>query len=508
VAIIKEYKVAHLDALFFKCNFWLLIILACISTLAIISNSKLETLTLTLAILITPCVFIAFDCFRSNVFSILTTFWLMIYIYIPLTFCSILGDGYTFGPGLNIGIPFSQTQYQEAYIGNLFYLFVCLLATFLGLSAINPKPVSFMTHQRLMSIGYVPIIILAVVSFYVQFNDILTYLIAKAESTGRGEGLIKFIFFDHAFLILAGCVLLSLYEKSKRDKIKQSKISFLVVAAFFGTMVMAGSKAGWMAILILFFLIPYSFLRTGKDRSILFLSVPTVVFVIIMSPVVYFLAVFYRLSLTSSLEFDLLSTISYIDLNSIGLLVNEIFTRLSLGGFDRFMLISTTFLPLDTHSYATQEFLPYLLKNAANLLLPGTPFIEAYAPSSQLFPEVVNLSPLNGQFTEAYLLSSINTQPYTIFGIFTILFGQFSPVVIFLYHAVLSLIFSLTKNFILRLTIIYFFNSAISSFGIEVAIGYAYHIIISLFFMYFLLLILRNIRVALLQFFDMIKQSN
>jgi len=118
------------------------------------------------------------------------------------------------------------------------------------------------------------------------------------------------------------------------------------------------------------------------------------------------------------------------------------------------------------------------------------------------------LSPLNGQFTEAYMLSSINTQPYTIFGIFTILFGQLSPVVIFLYHALLSLIFSLTKNFILRLTIIYFFITAMSSFGIEIAIGYAYHIIISLFFMFFLLLILRNIRVALLQFFDIIRQSN
>lgn len=507
MALIKEYKVAHLDALFFRVQGCSILFLAVISVFAIIINSKLETLLPTLAIFLTPLVFLSLSRFRKNPFSILTGVWLLLYIYIPLTYCSVYGDNYIFGPGLNIELPFSQQHYAGRYTLNLYFLFFCLLSALLGLSMFGARPVALKTHQKLKSFGYIPIIILTVICFYSLFHDILTYLVAKANSTSREEGLLKVLLFDHAFLILAGSLLISLSGRNERQTRQQITISTTIAAIFFAISLFVGSKAGWIQIGFLFFLIPYSFLRTTNDRSILFLSVPAITLVIIMSPVLYFFAVFYRISLTSSINFDVLNTLLFLDFNSLDFLFREIFDRLAIGGFDRFMLVSTSFLELNSQSYVFQEFMPYIYKNGANLLLPGTPYPEAYAPSSQMFPNVLNMQPLEGGVSEAYLLTSINSQPYTIFGIFTILFGPFSPLVIFLYHALLTLIFVISKHFIIRLTLIYFYNNAIASFGVEVAIFYAVQLLISLFFMGFLLFIFRSMRVASAQFFDVVRQT-
>lgn len=496
MALIKEYKVAYLDALFFRVQGYLLLFLSFISVFAIISNSKLETLLPTLAIFLTPLVFLSLSRFRKNPFSIMTGVWLLIYIYVPLTYCSVYGDNYIFGPGLNIELPFSQQHYAGRYTSNLYFLFFCLLSAFLGLSIFGTGPVAFKTHQKLKSFGYIPIIILAVVCFYILYDDILTSLIAKANSTGRGEGLIKFIFFDHAFLILAGSLLLSLSGRNERQTRQQITISAIIAAIFFALSLLAGSKAGWIQIGFLYFLMPYSFLRTTNDRSILFLSIPTIIFCIILAPILYFAVFFYRISLTSDVSFDLFYVVSNVDFSTLGYLTEEIFNRLAIGGFDRFMLVSTSFLELNSQFYAFQEFMPYLYKNGANLLLPGTPYPEAYAPSSQMLPNVINMQPLDGGLSEAYLMTSINSQPYTIFGIFTILFGLFSPLVIFLYHALLTLIFALSKNFIIRLTLIYFYQTAIASFGFEVAIAYGVHVLISFGFMYMFLNMISMIRLG------------
>ena len=263
---------------------------------------------------------------------------------------------------------------------------------------------------------------------------------------------------------------------------------------------LAGSKAGWLQIGVLYFLLPYSYLRRSKEKDILFLSIPAIVFVAFMSPLLFFGAFFYRITMTTSIDMDLFRILGAIDWTILGYLINEIFTRLAIGGFDRFMLICTTFLSSDVGPYAINEYVPYILKNGANMLLPGTPYSESYAPSSQLFPEVINLAPLDGDLSAAYLLSSINSQPYTIFGVLTILFGWLSPVLIFFYHILLSLLYKQLKNFYARITLIYFYFTAMQSFGIEIALGYAYHIIISLVFMHFFLLVLSKIHIRTTEF--------
>jgi len=120
--------------------------------------------------------------------------------------------------------------------------------------------------------------------------------------------------------------------------------------------------------------------------------------------------------------------------------------------------------------------------------MPGSPYPEAYAPSSQLFIDVIQMSPLEGDVSAAYLLRSINSQAYTIFGVITIISGWMAPKFIFIYNFIFCALYSLIKHLIFRMSLIYFYFTSLSSFGFEVAAGYTYHIIISVFFMYYVLI--------------------
>jgi hypothetical protein len=119
-----------------------------------------------------------------------------------------------------------------------------------------------------------------------------------------------------------------------------------------------------------------------------------------------------------------------------------------------------------------------------NLLLPGTPFPEAYAPSSQLFPDVIASGDLNGNLTLFEFIHNSNTQPYTLFGIFILLFGVISPLVLFLIMVIFLFCFNRLENHFLRMAIIYFFAAALSSFGIDSVIGNSAHLLVSMVLMY------------------------
>ena len=202
--------------------------------------------------------------------------------------------------------------------------------------------------------------------------------------------------------------------------------------------------------------------------------------------------------MTTGIEFNvstILSLVGILDLSSLGYLSDEIFYRLSWGGIDRFMLIATTFVSGEISSYGIQEYLPYMLKNFANLILPGTVYLEAYAPTSQLFSQVISKTPMDGDVSAAYLLGSINSQAYTIFGVMTVLGGWLAPLYIFVYNLMFCVFYYFFKHLFIRMTLIYFYFTSLSSFGFEIAAGYAVHVLICFFFMYFLLASLSKFRI-------------
>ena len=164
---------------------------------------------------------------------------------------------------------------------------------------------------------------------------------------------------------------------------------------------------------------------------------------------------------------------------------------------DRYILL------FDAHLYSGHsgayalQFAEYLGKNLLNLVLPGTPFPEAYAPSSNLMPAVLSSGPLMGESSKAQLLLSLNTQPYTVFGVAIVLCGALAPFAVFAVGGILSLAYRLTRNVPVRLSLIYLFNAAVHSYGIEVVIANAIHLGVSMFIFVWMMRSWRRIRIWL-----------
>ena len=492
---IKLYKIETLDNYFFSISRFFIILMAAVSVTFIILNWEWSIAIPTLAIFLTPCMFISLKSFRNNVFSVLLILVLFLYIYIPLTYASVMGEDYIFGWGLlNKYMPYSQEEYMNSYLTNLYFLFTSILSAFIALSLFNTKFNLLRSEIKLSNFGYTPIILLGLLVSFFLLQDILISLNAKANNEAGSEGLIKFLFFDHAFLFIAGVILMSAVGKSEKSIKFQKKLVLCIALIFMAIGIVAGSKASWLGILFFFFLLSYAYLRNRPNSLILFPSISLAILIIVAAPTLYFVTFFYRVSMTTSVDFNFYAAIMMLDTSTVSLLAEEIFYRLSAGGFDRFMLISTSFLSSEISSYGVQEYFPYMIKNLINLLMPGTPFIEAYAPTSQLFSDVIQMKPLDGEVSAEYLLRSINSQAYTIFGVFTVMAGWMAPVFIFLYNFIFCALYSLINHLILRMAIIYLYFTTLMSFGFEVAAGYTYHVIISWFFMYYFMLGISKIK--------------
>jgi hypothetical protein len=165
---------------------------------------------------------------------------------------------------------------------------------------------------------------------------------------------------------------------------------------------------------------------------------------------------------------------------------------------DRYILL------FDAHLYGghsivyARQFAEYLGKNFVNLIWLGTPFPEAYAPSSNLMGAVLSSSPLIGESTKAQLLVSLNTQPYTLFGVAIVLCGTLAPIAVFAVGGVLSVAYRAVRSVPGRLALIYMFNAAMHSYGLEVVVSNAIHLGVSVFIFVWLMRSWRRIRLRLM----------
>jgi hypothetical protein len=182
--------------------------------------------------------------------------------------------------------------------------------------------------------------------------------------------------------------------------------------------------------------------------------------------------------------------------SSLGSMLTVIGYRVA-AALDRYILL------FDAHLYSGHsgayalQFVEYLGKNLLNLVLPGTPFPEAYAPSSNLMPAVLSSAPLMGESSKAQLLLSLNTQPYSVFGVAIVLCGALAPIAVFAFGGILSLTYRVTRNVPVRLALIYLFNAAVHSYGIEVVVANAIHLGVSMFLFVWMMRSWRRIRIWL-----------
>lgn len=439
--------------------------------------------------------------FRGSPFAIPFCFFTFLFFNIPAAFILIEGGDYIYGTGL-ASTPFLQSAYQEALPWGFLFLSVCWFAVWCGIVTASSKRRKI-NEEGFSSIKLAPVLLTGAVVLVITWLGNQRFAIAQMSGTEYSNSLLSLIFFDNAHLAMAG-LLLAFKLNEQKDTANLQKINLLIFLIFIGFVAvqfMAGSKAAIMTRFVLLVLYPLSFFREYPDARISFPSPKFLVILALISLPMFLIALIRRdpsVSFAAMSEFNVGVTYD---------VFSQIFYRFSHGGIDRFLLIFQSFIINTPDPGITIDFMNYLAKNTLNLILPGTPFPEAYAPSSQLFPQVIEYNLLGGDVGRKELIMSLNTQPYTMFGVFMIIFGFAAPVFLCLFTFGFIFIYGKFKNVFLKITMIIFFAGALSSYGIETTIGDSVHLFASVLLLYFLIRILSMFKVILPDKMDYIPES-
>jgi hypothetical protein len=420
--------------------------------------------------------------FKKHPFSVLLTIYTFLFIALPIFFISYMADDFVAGGSIG-KIPLSQIEYQENLANGMFFLTICWFSIWLGVITLKCNPIEPLRINSLRGL-----ILLGVFVALATIENSLSIIQGRLEGTSSGISILALIFFDHSYLVLAGVLIFFFINEKYNIKYldDMNNYIFLILILFIMIGFVSGSKASILTTFILLLILPLSLSLSYKSSKFIFVKPKFLIIIILTSPLLFLLALNKRTSQNYNFD-DLPLTDVIFNLGEIYLLFENIFYRLTWGGLDQFFLLHHEFIRNSRDHAIRMDFIVYLAKNMVNLILPGTPFQDAYAPSSQLFPDLINGFGLYSNYDVISLAVSNNTQPYTIFGIFIIIFGLFAPFFLYIYIILISYFFKFTKNFILKTVILYFFYGMLSSYGFEVVIGNSLLFSIGLILMYMFL---------------------
>lgn len=487
--IFKTYNSESVARVFFNGYFFGSVLLSLVSLYGFVSGAGVLSTLSGFMYIVIASVSSWNKKFRRSPFSIPFCFFTFLYLNIPAAFILFEGSDYNFGDG--VAIPFAQNDYGQSLPLGFLYLSVLWGVVWLGIISADTK-IQKINQKRFSSISLKHILLLGVIVLIVTWIENQGFADVRLKGEDKANSLLAFVFLDHAYLVMAGLVLFFKLNEPRHILYprKINALVFLIFITFIALNFIAGSKGAILVIFMLFMLLPLSAFREYPHALVSFPSIKFLVMLVFLAPILFYLALIQRVSLGFGIAPDLstlLAGIFEFDTSVFYDMINQILYRLSWGGIDRFLLVFQSF-SIDSFDLDTErEFVNYLAKNTLNLVLPGTPFPESYAPSSQLFPRVIEKNLVGGDIDRSALIISLNTQPYTLFGVFIIIFGFAAPVFLYLFTFAYVFFFNKIGNVFLKITMLYFFWGALSSYGIEVVLGNSVHLLVSISLMYFLL---------------------
>lgn len=434
--------------------------------------------------------------FRKSPFAIVFCIFTFLYLSLPTAFILAEGRGYIFGTGL-AELPFKQEDYKQSLPWGLLYLSVSWVAVWLAIISIKTR--SRRIDQTVFStIRLRHVLLLGAIVLLVGAIDRMEFFDVYLLGAEKGVSLLAILLFVHAYLPMAGLILI--FKLNQTPTVTPGIVSSVLASIFIGfvfLMTVSGSKAAVLTLLMLLFVYPFSFSRAYSNLWVAIPSMHLVTLLIIIALPLYFVVSVQR-NLANDIPPNLdalLDALNSLDADHIYEIPKAILYRFSQAGVDRLLLVFHTFV-VDGFSFGmAQEFLVYLLKNTLNLFLPGTPFMEAYAPTSQLYPIVIAKGHMAGDMTLSTLMQSFNTQAYTIFGTFTVIFGVTAPLFLFLFAYMFLIIFNIINNYFVKIAMIYLFSEALTCHGLEVVLANSAQVLVGIWFMYFSLKYVSQIRV-------------
>jgi len=320
-----------------------------------------------------------------------------------------------------------------------------------------PRLLSPFRYQKHFIISLYIVNVIVILSISYEFSNYLYNVYDKQQEPPIN--LLSQLLQDKSLILFDG---FAVYKIAMINRgFKKHAIFLFIIAVLL--LSLSGSKGAIFFSIILFVFFPLVIMN--KYGYSLYISFKSIVAASLLSVVIYFAV--YSLRINYYSYSSLMDSFSLLPENIIAV-VNSIINRLSIQGIDHTAsLISfynnigkSCFVPIDLFQYQAMNFL--------NLILPGTVYMEAYSPSSMQYNNILHsCQVIYGQFDRTTLFYSLNTQPYTIFGYFYIMFGNWSYFMLIMYGFFVSLIYYFVNNFFVKLMLGIFFFSFMSNFGLE-----------------------------------------
>lgn len=432
-------------------------------------------------------------------FALAASFTTCLHFVLPLTVLTVFGSNYQFGYGMD-AIPRESAEYlRTAPLGilTLTGLFLSGVAG-LTLTASRREPSTGRLLGRVVPEWPIGMLGLVVVLATVQGTDALLKIRLTGNETA--ESLWQFIFFDSPYLILFPIVIAAklMGPGAMRRLLAEWQFTLILLMFFLQATIGSTSKGFILTLVLMSFVLPLSYLQSSRDVLTLMPSRKMVTAAVVLSVAIFFVAQALRVAVYSGENRSVSGVVSALSSGD-----GEVYTGVSTVAYrlsaalDRYLLIFDAERTTGHSTAYAAMYVQYMAKNFVNLIWLGTPYLEAYMPSSNLLAPVLYRDALLGESSKEMLLRTLNTQPFTMYGVALLVGGGFAPVLIFGGCMLLGAAYRLVRGLPARLSLLYLYVTAVHSYGFEVVLGNTVHLFVSLILFLWLMRIYRSIRLMI-----------
>jgi hypothetical protein len=415
-------------------------------------------------------------------FSLAASFTTCLHFVLPLVVLTVFGSNYQFGYGMAT-VPRESAEYlQTAPLGilTLTGLFLAGVAG-LTLTASRREPSAGRLLGRVVPDWPIGVLGLVVVLATIQGTDALIKIRLTGNETA--ESLWQFIFFDSPYLLLFPIVIAAKLTRpgAMRRLLTQWQFALILLMFFLQATIGNTSKGFILTLVLMSFVLPLSYLQSSRDVLTLMPSRKMVTAAVMFSVAVFFVAQALRVAVYSGENRSVSGVLSALSSGD-----GEVYTGVSTVAYrlsaalDRYLLIFDAEQTTGHSPAYAAMYIQYLSKNFANLIWLGTPYLEAYMPSSNLLAPVLYRDALLGESSKEMLLRTLNTQPFTMYGVALLVGGGFAPVLIFVGCVLLGTAYRLVQGLPARLSLLYLYVTTVHSYGFEVVLANTLHLLVSL----------------------------
>lgn len=401
-----------------------------------------------------------------------------LFVSLPALYIGYLGPSYDFVA--RFGAPGTNEEYFNGLPWAIRALLLCLLVLIAGCLVGNAATRALGQAPARGSYPRRPVIVaaLGLLVAIVTMVDNDSLFAAMAGDLVKVNSVLPFLLLDHAYLMLFPFLLYGAAPALRQLKRFGPQIAFgFVLLAFVAVFVSATSKGALLNVAWYFFVFPLAYFYRAGHR-IYWPSRTVIVAAALAAMPLFVLAQSQR---QANLYGEVVGLRQAVSSAIAGAGSAEtavtIVDRLS-SSFQNYVMIAAKFGRERDAVYAS-EFSDYLNKSLVNLVWMGTPYPEAYAPSSRLLASVLDKAPLVGYDVVGFMMRS-NTQPYTAIGTGLILFGFWTTVrVLFLSGFLFVVTYNLAPHFVIRVCLLFITNMFFQVYGAEPTVQLVLHLLVA-----------------------------